>query len=50
MAQKHANNGWNCVTNEIVYAWAVMYFSLPNKLLKIEYQNLAPLYNIQTFL
>lgn len=36
MAQKHANNGWNCVTNEIVYAWAVMYFSLPNKLLKID--------------
>ena len=36
MAQKHANNGWNCVTNEIVYAWAVMYYSLPNKLLKID--------------
>jgi hypothetical protein len=36
MAQKHAKNGWNFVTNEIVYAWATMYFSLPNKYLKIE--------------
>ena len=36
MAQKHAKNGWNFVTNEIVYAWATMYFSLPNKYLKID--------------
>lgn len=36
MAQKHARNGWNFITNEIVYAWATMYFSLPNKYLKID--------------
>ena len=34
-ARKHMNNGWNYVTNEIVYAWAIMYFSLPNALLNI---------------
>lgn len=34
-AQKHAKNGWNFITNEIVYAWATMYFSLPNEYLKI---------------
>ena len=31
-----AQNGWNFITNEVVYAWAVMYFSLPNKYLKID--------------
>ena len=29
-------NGWGYVTNELVYAWAIMYFSLPNKFLKID--------------
>ena len=33
---EHARNGWNYITNEVVYAWAIMYFSLPNKFLKIE--------------
>ncbi len=32
---KHCSNGWNYITNEIVYAWAIMYYSLPNSLLKI---------------
>ena len=35
-AKKHMKNGWNYITNEVVYAWAVMYFSLPNTFLKIE--------------
>ena len=33
--QAHAKNGWNFITNEVVFAWAVMYFSLPNSYLKI---------------
>ena len=33
---KHLQNGWNYITNEVVYAWAIMYFSLPNKFLQIE--------------
>ena len=33
---KHMRNGWAYVTNELVYAWAIMYFSLPNKFLKID--------------
>lgn len=33
---KHARNGWGFITNEVVYAWAVMYFSLPNAYLKIK--------------
>ena len=32
---KHCSNGWNYITNEIVYAWAIMYYSLPNSFLKI---------------
>lgn len=28
-------SGWNYITNEVVYAWAVMYYSLPNSFLKI---------------
>lgn len=32
---KHCRNGWNYITNEVVYAWAIMYFSLPNSFLKI---------------
>lgn len=35
-ANKHMRNGWGYVTNELVYAWAVMYFSLPDKILKID--------------
>lgn len=31
----HAKNGWNFITNEVVFAWAIMYFSLPNTFLKI---------------
>lgn len=33
--QAHAKNGWNFITNEVVFAWAIMYFSLPNTFLKI---------------
>ena len=33
--QAHAKNGWNFITNEVVFAWAIMYFSLPNSYLKI---------------
>ena len=33
--QAHARNGWNYITNEVVYAWAIMYWSLPNVFLKI---------------
>lgn len=35
-AKKYMRNGWNFITNEVVYAWAIMYFSLPNSFLKIE--------------
>ena len=34
--QAHAKNGWNFITNEVVFAWAIMYFSLPNDFLKIK--------------
>ncbi len=33
---KYMKNGWNYITNEVVYSWAIMYFSLPNSFLKIE--------------
>lgn len=33
--QKHCKSGWNYVTNEVVFAWAIMYYSFPNSLLKI---------------
>ncbi|MCI8397690.1 MAG: hypothetical protein HFJ52_08870 [Clostridia bacterium] len=33
---KYLQNGWNYITNEVVYAWAVMYYSLPNEFLKIK--------------
>lgn len=33
---QHLKNGWNYITNEVVFAWAIMYFSLPNKFLKID--------------
>ena len=32
---KYLRNGWNYITNEVVYAWAIMYFSLPDKFLGI---------------
>lgn len=32
---KHCKNGWNYVSNEVVFAWAIMYWSLPNQLLQI---------------
>ena len=35
-AKKYMENGWNYITNEVVYSWAIMYFSLPNSFLKIE--------------
>ena len=35
-AKKHLKNGWTYITNEVVFAWAIMYFALPNKLLKID--------------
>lgn len=31
----HAKNGWNFITNEVVFAWAIMYWALPNVFLKI---------------
>ena len=33
---KNAKNGWNFVSNEIVFAWAIMYFSLPDSVLQIK--------------
>lgn len=33
--RKHLLNGWCYVTNEVVYCWAVMYFTFPNSFLKI---------------
>lgn len=35
-AHKYMKSGWNYITDEVVYAWAIMYFSLPNSFLKIE--------------
>lgn len=34
-AQKCMKNKWSYITNEMVYAWAIMYFSLPNSFFKI---------------
>ena len=31
----HSKDGWNFITNEVVFAWAIMYFSLPNSFLGI---------------
>lgn len=39
-ARKYMRNGWNYITNEVVYSWAIMYFSLPNAFLKIEKKNI----------
>lgn len=36
--QAHLRNGWNYITNEVVFAWAIMYFSLPNTFLGISQQ------------
>lgn len=33
--RSHLHNGWNYITNEVVFAWAVMYYSFPNSFLKI---------------
>lgn len=33
---KHSKNGWNYIPNNVVFSWAVAYFSLPNEFLKIE--------------
>lgn len=33
---KHLQKGWTYVPDKVVYSWAIMYWSLPNKLLKIE--------------
>ena len=42
----HAKNGWNFITNEVVFAWAIMYWALPNSFLKInktkETNNITP--------
>lgn len=35
----HAKNGWNFITNEVVFAWAIMYWALPNSFLKINKPN-----------
>lgn len=34
-ARKYMKNGWTYITNEVVYSWAIMYFSLPKAFLKI---------------
>lgn len=31
----HYKNGWTYVPNNVVFSWAIMYFSLPNSILKI---------------
>lgn len=33
---KYAKNGWNYIPNNVVFSWAIAYFSLPNEFLKIE--------------
>lgn len=33
---KHYRNNWCYITDEVVFAWAVMYFALPNSFLKIK--------------
>lgn len=39
-ANKYMKNGWNYITNEVVYSWAVMYFSLPDLFLGIEHNEI----------
>ena len=31
----NSKNGWNFITNEVVFAWAIIYFSFPNTFLEI---------------
>lgn len=31
----HSKDGWNFITNEVVFAWAIIYFSFPNTFLEI---------------
>ncbi len=33
--EKHSRNGWNYLKDEVVFAWAVMYWTLPDKFLKV---------------
>lgn len=33
---KHSNSGWCYINDNVVFAWAVMYYSLPNSFLKID--------------
>lgn len=40
--EAHSKDGWNFIINEVVYAWAIMYFSLPNEFLKIDTAKKAP--------
>lgn len=35
-ARKNMKNGWNFITNEVVFSWAIMYYTFPNSFLKIE--------------
>lgn len=34
--QKHIGSGWSYIQDNVVFAWAVMYYSLPNSFLKID--------------
>ena len=47
-ARINMKNGWNFVTDRVVYAWAIMYFSLPNELLKIKTSKKAKTKNSST--
>ena len=38
--KKHIKHGWNYITNEVVYSWAIMYWTLPDKFLCINTQKL----------
>lgn len=38
-AMKHQKGNWCCIADDVVYAWAVMYFALPNSFLKIKNEN-----------
>lgn len=35
-ARAHSKGGWTYITNEVVFSWALMYYSLPNEFLKIK--------------
>ena len=36
---KHSHSGWCYINDNVVFAWAVMYYSLPNSFLKIDTKN-----------